>query len=107
MNEQADTQRRLERQEAIDEFAAGHLPGPNQDLLKEMLVTLCRLARDGVDRGEAKLLNKALGELRYALKVFGPYRAVRKITIFGSSRTPEHDPNYLTAVEFDGDHRRR
>lgn len=97
---QSDAQRRLERQADIDQFAAKHLAGPNEDLFKEMLVTLCRLARDGADRGEVKLLHKALAELRYALRVFAPYRHIRKISIFGSSRTPEDHPDYQTAVEF-------
>lgn len=96
----ADAQRRSERQAAIDQFANAHLPGPNQDLFKEMLVTLCRLARDEADRGEIKLLHKAVAELRYAFKTFAPYRETRKITMFGSSRTAEDHPDYLAAVEF-------
>jgi len=95
-----DTLRRSERQKAIDAFAASHLPGPDQDLYKEMLVTLCRLARDNPDRGDVKLLNKALAELRYAFRVFAPYRHIRKISIFGSSRTPENHPDYQAAVAF-------
>ena len=96
----ADLLRRAERQTAIDQFADQHFPGPNQDLFKEMLVTLCRLARDGADRGDVKLLHKALGELRYALRVFAPYSEIRKISIFGSSRTPEDHPDYHAAVDF-------
>jgi uncharacterized protein (TIGR00730 family) len=88
------------RDQAIAAFAAEYLSGPNQDLYQEMLVTLCRLAKDGTDRGDIKLLHKALAELRYAFKVFAPYAAVRKISIFGSARTPEHHPDYRTAVDF-------
>ncbi len=100
LGEQSDARRRSERRVAIDTFAAQHLPGENQDLFKEMLVTLCRLARDGANRGEVKLLNKALAELRYALRVFAPYRSIRKVSVFGSSRTPEGDPDYEAAVAF-------
>lgn len=96
----ADTQRRRERDMAIREFATRFLAGPDQDLYEEMLVTLTRLARDGTGRGDLKLINKALGELRYALKVFAPYAGVPKISIFGSSRTPEGDPDYAQAVAF-------
>ena len=92
--------RRADRQAAIDDFVQGQLAGPNQDLFADMLVTLCRLGRDGAGRGDVKLLRKALGELRYALKVFAPYSQTRKITIFGSSRTPEDNPDYLAAVDF-------
>jgi hypothetical protein len=47
--------------------------------LSEMLVMVCRLAR-----GELKMINKALMELRYAFKAFAPYQHVRKVSIFGS-----------------------
>lgn len=91
---------RSERDRDIAAFAAKHLPGPNQDLYEDMLTTLARLARDHTGRGDMKLLHKALAELRYGFKVFKPYQHVRKISIFGSSRTPEADPDYLAAVEF-------
>jgi uncharacterized protein (TIGR00730 family) len=100
LKDQTDAERRNLRQAAIDSFVESQLSGPNQDLFKDMLITLCRLARDGAGRGELKLLSKALAELRYALRVFAPYREIRKISIFGSSRTPEDDPNYQAAVEF-------
>ncbi|RMF72596.1 MAG: cytochrome D ubiquinol oxidase subunit II, partial [Planctomycetota bacterium] len=89
-----------DRDRAIKQFARQHLSGPNQDLYEQMLVTLCRLARDGADRGDVKLLHKSLAELRYAMKVFAPYRETRKVSIFGSSRTPEGHPDYQAAVEF-------
>jgi len=91
---------RTRRQEAIDAFAREFLDGENQDLYKEMLVTICRLARDGAGRGDVKLLHKALAELRYAFKTFAPYRDTRKVTIYGSSRTPEGHPDYQAAVAF-------
>ncbi|MGE0480338.1 MAG: LOG family protein [Phycisphaerae bacterium] len=91
---------RLARQQAIEAFAQDYLGGPNQDLYEDMLLTTCRLARDSAGRGDVKLLAKAVAELRYALKVFAPYKDVRKISVFGSSRTPEDHPNYLAAVEF-------
>lgn len=84
----------------IHQFASKHLSGENQDLYEDMIVTLCRLKRDDAGRGEVKLLHKAVQELRYGFKVFAPYRDVRKISIFGSSRTPEDDPDYIQAVEF-------
>jgi len=39
-------------------------------------------------------------ELRYAMKVFRGYRETRKISIFGSARTPAEHPDYQAAVEF-------
>jgi uncharacterized protein (TIGR00730 family) len=91
---------RSERDLAIDDFASRWLPGPNQDLYSEMMVTLCRMCRDEADRGDVKLMHKAIQELRYAFKIFAPYRETRKISIFGSARTPEDDPNYQQALTF-------
>lgn len=88
------------RDQAIEQFADGYFAGENRDLLADMLVTLCRLARDNANRGDVKMMHKALAELRYGLKVFAPYREVRKISIFGSSRTPETHPDYKAAEEF-------
>lgn len=95
-----DEQRRLAREAAIAHFARDFLPGPNQDLLADMIRTICRLARDNANRGDVKLMQKALAELRYGFKVFAPFRSIRKISIFGSSRTPETHPDYQTAVAF-------
>jgi uncharacterized protein (TIGR00730 family) len=41
-----------------------------------------------------------MAEFRYAARVFKPYRQRRKVSIFGSARTPEDDPYYKMAVEF-------
>jgi len=88
------------RDEAIRDFVARFMPGENEDYFRESLVTLCRLARDGAGRGDVKLITKALAELRYGLKIFAPYREIRKISIFGSSRTPEGHPDYVAAETF-------
>ncbi len=88
------------RDAAIAAFADEFLAGPNRDVLAEMLVTVCRLARDETDRGSVKLLHKALAELRYAFKVFAPYHDRRKISVFGSARTPADHPDYQAAVNF-------
>ncbi len=61
------------------------------ELLRQMLVSVIGLAREGVRGGDLKLLNSAIKELRHALRVFEPYRGVRKVSVFGSARTlPEH-----------------
>ncbi len=100
MNNHPATETRSCRDQAIEAFAGKFLNGQNQDLYQDMLVTLCRLAHDGAGRGDVKLLHKSLAELRYGLKVFAPYAETRKITIYGSSRTPEGHPDYQAAIEF-------
>jgi uncharacterized protein (TIGR00730 family) len=70
------------------------------DLLFEMLVSAVRIAREDVTRGDRKLINAALKELRYSFQVFADYRDVRKCSIFGSARTPVDHPAYRTAEQF-------
>jgi uncharacterized protein (TIGR00730 family) len=92
--------RYLERERSINEFLSRFADSPNKDLLGEMMVTVCRLAHDETGRGELKLLSRAVKELRYAFKIFAPYSAIRKVSIFGSSRTPIGHPDYKQADLF-------
>ena len=90
----------LSRPEAIEAFLDTFADCDDKDLLAEMMVTVCRLASDGTDRGDLKLLTTAFKELRYAFKVFAPHRDTRKVSIFGSARTPTDHPDYLQADAF-------
>jgi uncharacterized protein (TIGR00730 family) len=69
------------------------------DLLKEILTTVVKMGLEHHDRGDFKLTNNTLKELRHAYRVFLPYREKRKVVIFGSARTPESDPSYQMALE--------
>jgi hypothetical protein len=73
---------------------------PDRDVLADLMVAITRLARDGAGRGDLKLLTSSFKELRYAFKVFAPYHGIRKVSIFGSSRTPADHPDFLQAVAF-------
>jgi uncharacterized protein (TIGR00730 family) len=69
----------------------------NDVLIAEMIRTITKLAAEGTSRGDLKILNRALKELRHAFKVFAPYSAVRKVSIFGSTHIQENDPYYHLA----------
>lgn len=73
---------------------------PDGDLVGEIVANSLKLLRDNTNRGDIKLINKSFKELRYALKIFAPYRDVRKVSIFGSARTPEGHPDYVAAADF-------
>ena len=88
------------RDAAIAEFLERFADSPDRDLLSDIMVTITRLARERADRGDLKLLTSSFMELRYAFKVFAPYRNVRKVSIFGSSRTQPTHPDYLQAESF-------
>ena len=69
-------------------------------MLSEMMISVYRLGEDKSSTGDLKMLNAALKELRYAFKIFRPYRDVRKVAMFGSSRMTRHHPAYRIAREF-------
>lgn len=84
----------------IAELVAAAGESPNSDLLKEMITTDVRLLRDPADRGEMKLVNAALKEFAYSFHVFHKYRALRKVSIFGSARTTPEESVYDCARQF-------
>ena len=69
-------------------------------LVAELVATCLKMIPDRHDTGQLKLINAAVKEMRYAYRVFNKYVGIRKITIFGSARTPEDHPDYLAARTF-------
>ncbi|MFO0874737.1 MAG: LOG family protein [Phycisphaerales bacterium] len=74
--------------------------GIEERLAAEMIRTAVKLLRDGADVGQLKLVSAAMKEMRHAYRIFGRYRERRKISIFGSARTPPDHPDYAAAREF-------
>ncbi len=70
------------------------------DLIEEMISTALKMGRDQTTTADLKLFNRSLKELRYAAKIFAPYRDRKKIVIFGSARTGPEEPESLAAEEF-------
>jgi len=83
----------------IDSILEELQPYPDLNLLREIFVTGVKLARENSDRGDVKILRTAVKELRYAFKVFAPYRDVPKISIFGSARSQPGDPEFQSALD--------
>jgi uncharacterized protein (TIGR00730 family) len=69
----------------------------NADQFAGILRTLLKLAQDNTERGDLKILNRTLQELRRAFRIFAPYRHIRKVSIFGSTRVPAGDGYYHLA----------
>ena len=69
----------------------------NEELIAEMLLYVIKLARDEASRGDLKILVRAFKEMRHAFRIFAPYRSIRKVSIFGSTRVEETDPCYTMA----------
>ncbi len=76
------------------------LPKRIAELIETIKESADKLASDQTSRGDLKLLSRTLRELRYAFKVFSPYRHSRKVTVFGSARTPPDAAAYKQAAAF-------
>ncbi len=83
-------------QELIDYKGDGY----NADLVADLIENSLKILKDVQDRGDVRVIQTALRELRYAFKLFAPHAAVRKATLFGSARTPEGKLEYQQAKEF-------
>lgn len=91
-------------QELISELvtlSCDHNPqDPRPEMISQMVDTCLKMAKEGHDSGQIKLVTYALKEMRYAYQVFNRYAGIRKVSIYGSARTPEDNPDYEAASEF-------
>jgi uncharacterized protein (TIGR00730 family) len=70
------------------------------DLVREMILAALKAGQEENFRGDMKLMNSTLKEMRFTNKIFGPYRERRKVTAFGSARTSPDEPIYQMASLF-------
>ncbi|MDP6924286.1 MAG: TIGR00730 family Rossman fold protein [Candidatus Scalindua sp.] len=83
----------------VADLARLSLSANNTDLIEEMLTTVVKLGLENDERGDLKLINMALKELRYASKIFIPYRDQRKVVIFGSARSRKDSDEFKMTVK--------
>ena len=72
----------------------------NRDLIGKMLGQVMQLPSEPLTRGELKLLEKSMRDFRAAFTGFAGHRERKKISIFGSARSPEGSPIYAHCQEF-------
>src|SRR5262252_3894587 len=70
------------------------------DLIRRLRQAADQLPADRTGHDDLKILSQTLRELRRAFAVFAPYRTQRKVTVFGSARTPRDAPAYKHAETF-------
>ncbi len=90
----------LELQRRIEELIAFKGGGHNEAQVADIIENALKLLADVKDTGDARVIQTALRELRYAFRLFAPYARVRKVTIFGSARTQPDQVEYQQAVDF-------
>lgn len=87
-------------EELIEKFTGLTAQPGTEHLLREIFTTVVKLGKESGDKGDLKLVNNALKELRYSFKIFAPYRKARKVVIFGSARSKPASPEYKMAEQF-------
>jgi len=86
--------------EAIDRLIETAEGIKRSEYVREMILAALKAGQENDESADLKLMNTTLKELRFTSKIFGPYRNVRKVTVFGSARTQPHDPVYAMARDF-------
>ncbi len=69
-------------------------------IVREMIIAALKAGQEDTQLADLKVMCSTLKEMRYTSKVFGDYRGVRKVTVFGSARTTPDHPLYRMAREF-------
>ncbi len=88
-----------ELESKLDELTALVVPenSPNLSLYREMLVTVTRMAQADRSRWDAKILLQTMREMEHAFSRLDQFKRRRKVTVFGSARTPVEHPLYALA----------
>ncbi|TBU97969.1 TIGR00730 family Rossman fold protein [Stutzerimonas kirkiae] len=85
----------------LDELIALAVPesSPNQSLYREMLSTVMHMAQADRSRWDAKIMLQTMREMERAFSRLEQFKRRRKVTVFGSARTPLEHPLYAMARE--------
>jgi len=88
----------------VDQLVASaeevHGESEDPEIIRQIVTTAIRFMRDRIPRGDLRLVNNALKELRHALYIFGDYAHCRKVSVFGSARTKPDHPDWQAAHAF-------
>ena len=87
-------------EELVERASEEYGTSEGAEFVRELVVSSLRMLREERSTGELKLVNSAVKELRHALSVFGPYEHIRKVSVFGSARTPDTAPAWQQAFGF-------
>lgn len=84
----------------INELIAYKGGGSNPDLVADIVENALKLLTDVESRGDVRVIQTTVRELRYAFRLFAPHAKVRKVTMFGSARLQPSRKEYQEAVTF-------
>jgi uncharacterized protein (TIGR00730 family) len=84
----------------IESLITNHGGKHHPDIVRDVIENALKMLNDVSDRGDAKVIQTAIRELRYSYRLFTPYAETKKVTIFGSARTQPDKVEYQQTVEF-------
>src|SRR5271154_2891221 len=84
----------------IDELIKSKGGGYNEGEVADIIENALKLLTDVKDTGDVRVIQTAIRELRYSFRLFAPYAAKRKVSIFGSARTKPDKIEYQQAADF-------
>jgi uncharacterized protein (TIGR00730 family) len=91
-----DPKLKLQIEELIKSKGGGH----NEPEVADIIENALKLLTDVKDTGDVRVIQTAVRELRYSFRLFAPYAAKRKVSIFGSARTKPDKIEYQQAADF-------
>ena len=75
-------------------------PSDHNDIVRELIFTAVGLSEDQISKNDLKTLYSSFREMKHAFDFFAPYTEIKKVSVFGSARTPPEDPIYPHATDF-------
>jgi len=83
--------------EAIDNLMdmSGGIRRPG--IVREMILASLKAGQEDDGHFDLKMMNHSIKEMRFAAKIFSPYREARKVSVFGSARTAPTSSTYRMA----------
>jgi uncharacterized protein (TIGR00730 family) len=90
-----------ELRDLIDQLSRLATPhdSANLQLYRTMLSSVTRMAQADRNRWDAKIMMQTLHEMEHAFSTLDQFKGRRKVTVFGSARTPSGHPLYAQARE--------
>ena len=84
----------LRLDKSINELLSSLSAHKHNRLIQRAIEVLAKLAEEDTERLDWKILTASLEDLERGFTTFSSYRHIRKISIFGSARTPRSAPEY-------------
>ena len=78
--------------------AAGGVRRP--EIVRQMILAALKAGQEDDEKADLKLMNTTLKEMRFTSKIFGPYKQIKKVSVFGSARAQPDDSHYQMALAF-------